>query len=760
MDAPVDSPAPKSSARLPHPPPFPSLTPDPSSKTPVVRGARACTVCRAAKMKCVGAEDGRQSCQRCRRASTECVFEKHRRGRKPGSKLSEASKMLRRLEKGLNNAKMKSITAESALPASADPRLSGVGDVHVRLAPLGQSDLQHYRQDLAPRRPHFDGQPEHTFHSQVSGSSSMDEDEIDGEPNEEGMYPAKLIKKERQRNSFFGTVLGPGPTGSARSPVGQTYPSAPPTSADVSSISRPFSFPPPFGSLDDPVQKGFMDEQTAENMIDLVLIRLNPFINLFDPELHSLAYIRKKCPFLFTTLLMAGTKFFNPQLYPKCRELADLHAVTAFAEARKSVEIVQAFMCLTYWREPDDTRTWTYIGYACRMAVELGLNRYSARPPETETTNQRLERRNRERTYLVLFVHDRSLSMQTGRLWMLPEDELVIEAYCWHEQVPSGTPIRPEDVIVSAFVALRQIATETTKMFELQKGSGNGQPDNYDFLLNACNSKLSGWATTWSMEMKRAQGEPFHHSFLEFFQLYVGLFLNSFGIYAYMSNATGPSPSLRALGTCYGNASRCLEIIVKEFARVQMLQYSQESITTMTAYCAVMLLRLLRKSNLKADGESSTTNVLALILSTSVAYREAGTMMPSSSSCAAHARFLSILVEREREELRNHQHRMENIDPTLLPFRTTHPNTGTDGSRAQPGQQHHGPQDQTEDPYSYSQPADTVFRFPNPTPADHLYYDNMCRELGVTQGVDLIQAPPNNFHQRLPNPHSYTMMGH
>ena len=65
--------------------------------------------------------------------------------------------------------------------------------------------------------------------------------------------------------------------------------------------------------------------------------------------------------------------------------------------------------------------TWTYIGYACRMAVELGLNRYTQTPPESETPLQRLERRNRERTYLILFVHDRSLSMQTGRLWMLPE---------------------------------------------------------------------------------------------------------------------------------------------------------------------------------------------------------------------------------------------------------------------------------------------------------------------------------------------------
>lgn len=56
-------------------------------------------------MKCVGAEDGQKQCQRCKRANVEsvsffspsfpfslthlcprCVFEKHRRGRKPGSK--------------------------------------------------------------------------------------------------------------------------------------------------------------------------------------------------------------------------------------------------------------------------------------------------------------------------------------------------------------------------------------------------------------------------------------------------------------------------------------------------------------------------------------------------------------------------------------------------------------------------------------------------------------------------------------------------
>ena len=110
------------------------------------------------------------------------------------------------------------------------------------------------------------------------------------------------------------------------------------------------------------------------------------------------------------------------------------------------------------------------------MAVELSLNRYVSPPPPNETELQLRERRNHERTYLVLFVHDRSLSMQTGRQWMLPEvgfpshqigigvilshgarqDDLVRHSANWHEE--GGTPLRPEDVIVAAFVQLRRIA--------------------------------------------------------------------------------------------------------------------------------------------------------------------------------------------------------------------------------------------------------------------------------------------------------------
>lgn len=158
------------------------------------------------------------------------------------------------------------------------------------------------------------------------------------------------------------------------------------------------------------------------------------------------------------------------------------------------------------------------------MAIELGLNRYVPVSPPHETEFQMRERRNRERTYLVLFVHDRSLSTQTGRSWMLPEDALVRHSSTWHEQ--GGSTIRPEDVIVSAFVQLRHIAVrptysscegstdlfiyllkaETTDIFHTSKTDNPHGIQNdikYEVVLRNCNNKLSQWMDTWQREMHR-----------------------------------------------------------------------------------------------------------------------------------------------------------------------------------------------------------------------------------------------------------------
>ncbi|KAJ4488274.1 protein priB [Lentinula aciculospora] len=548
-------------------------------KPPVVRGARACTTCRAAKMKCVGAEDGQRQCQRCKRANVQCVFEKHRRGRKPGSKLSEASKMLRRLEKGLNSAKSKAIVIDARRPSSYRDSYSSLGEPDnrytngVRSHPYSPPNGRYVSNHLPPLNlPSYpDAASEYTASSTSSRTMDANDDEDDSASDraEDNIFPANFIQRERRRNSFFRTILNPEDT-----------PASGPSSVRGSESYSPPQTPAAPAGLSDPVSAGIVDEELAKVLFDLIFLRLNPFINLFDPSLHTVSYLRNKSPFLFTVLIMAGCKFFRPELFKQCQNLADEYAVQAFREGSKSVEVVQAFACLTYWKDHDDNRTstWTFVGYACRMAIEIGINRYISKPPPSETELQRLERRNRERTYLVLYVHDRSLSTQTGRHWMLPEDDFIRHADRWHER-PGGS-VRPEDVIVAAFVQLRHIAAETTEIFQ------RGVDMSSEVVLRNCNSQLTQWNETWHREMQQAGGGTFHFSFLNLFRLYVRLFTNSLAL---RESSNRAAPNVEALSACYTSAVDSLKV-VSDFARMNVLRYGQETITMMSAYAALYLL--------------------------------------------------------------------------------------------------------------------------------------------------------------------------
>jgi len=114
-----------------------------------------------------------------------------------------------------------------------------------------------------------------------------------------------------------------------------------------------------------------------------VLTKLNPFINLFDHRLHNVPYIRARSPFLFSVLMMAGCKFFRAEFYSTCLAIAHNFAHRALIDDWKSVEVVQAFACLTYWKEPDDTRTWTWIGYVRDPCLQI-----SRSPDDRQLTNR------------------------------------------------------------------------------------------------------------------------------------------------------------------------------------------------------------------------------------------------------------------------------------------------------------------------------------------------------------------------------------
>jgi hypothetical protein len=262
--------------------------------------------------------------------------------------------MLRRLEKGLTSAKLKSQANAAANSSDTPP-----SDQPYR-APSGSDPASTHFPDNELPPLNISAYQNRSYASPSQSADGDDDSDSQGRSPVE-IYPAKMIRKE----NFFKTILNnpedavpslssAGFRGSSRTPPSPYHKLG-------QSQSSSKSFPAPLGP--DPITTGIMDENQATVLFDLVFLRLNPFINLFDPALHSVHYVRSRCPLLFTTLLMAGAKFFKPEIYRPCQKLANDLAVRAFAEGWKSVEVVQAFACLVYWREPDDTRTWAYIGY-------------------------------------------------------------------------------------------------------------------------------------------------------------------------------------------------------------------------------------------------------------------------------------------------------------------------------------------------------------------------------------------------------------
>ena len=190
--------------------------------------------------------------------------------------------MLRRLEKSLNNAKAKqpsnAQSSSSTAPASQE---DGAGPSN-----FSPSAAQQYDEEM--------------------------EEEEDDRP-EEPIYPEKVIRSSR--SSFLDVVMNPVPAAAdhdrPHSDSSADRPHSAPKSASQSP-SRLQSSPQPrpyiglFGGNvpKDPVAAGILSESDVEPLFDIFFLRLNPFINLFDPSLHSPAYVRRHSPFLFTAILI------------------------------------------------------------------------------------------------------------------------------------------------------------------------------------------------------------------------------------------------------------------------------------------------------------------------------------------------------------------------------------------------------------------------------------------------------------------------
>ncbi|KAB8304041.1 hypothetical protein EYC80_005387 [Monilinia laxa] len=543
----------------------------------------ACLTCRSVKLKCKATALD-EKCERCKRKSLECVFEQHRRGRKPGTRIKRTIKR--------DNVQIRS--------APSSEQTSSLPDT-----------IHEVDQTVGPN-------------TQPSGQVDTSAPEIAQSWGNEGLQQVGILSREAQFGKFslenilsVPDVLKPRPA-HTKSPI---------HGAD---------------NFNDPITCNMLSFPVALGLFDSFMRCLNPYICQLDPRLHTFDYVRHRSSFLLTAILSASSKAFHPALHPTLRSHTENLLGKVFAQGNKSTETVQAILIFTYWKEPAEIRTWLLVGYAIRMCIELGWHELEpvSHKPRTSVDEMSIrEARNIERTWLVLFVYDRSLSLQLDKPWMIDQNNLVSKASEWYQEkyaVPGG------DMVLSAFVCLRLISAEMLELASSMKLEA--QKSRTEILSKFLNTEISTWEKDWLSKFEdETVGAP-QRFLVNFYGSHLRLLLNSYSLQHSLKSAKkGSAISKSALWQCSASAIGMLDNISNVIGPLKQLYFVQDSVHVMTAYAAIFLIKLLvaLPRNLRSDLEAQSLQ--AILLSSETFSQQCATQM---TGCAMQARFLKNLVEK------------------------------------------------------------------------------------------------------------------
>lgn len=107
---------------------------------------------------------------------------------------------------------------------------------------------------------------------------------------------------------------------------------------------------------------------------------LNTYIALLDPQLHTPEYVIRTSFILHTALLTVTAQTYLPEKYDKLRSRTNAMLGQAFAKGDAEIGLCQALSLLSVWKPANDKGSYLRVGYAIRLAYELGLNQTPKRP--------------------------------------------------------------------------------------------------------------------------------------------------------------------------------------------------------------------------------------------------------------------------------------------------------------------------------------------------------------------------------------------
>ncbi|KAH9162835.1 fungal-specific transcription factor domain-containing protein [Lactarius sanguifluus] len=486
---------------------------------------------------------------------------------------------------------------------------------------------------------------------------------------------------------------------------------------DVGVASRRFFMPGPSQNL--ALRKSLIDKisppdilvhklvtpEDVEKLFDIFYTRINPFISLLDPKLHTPALTFSRCPFLFTVVCAIASRYSDkPEVYPIAMHFAKSAAANALVDGWKSVELCQAYILMSIYAVParrwEEDRSWLYTGLAIRIATDLNLHLLPQKKPTTE--QQELEMLNRTRVWIICFNLDKSTATQFGKPSTLKEDYIMRRSLEWYK---ASNHNHPYDVHIIAYSSLFRIINQFHQKVFSDLNVPNGLNRSIDFrevtleydqLLHNCREE---WAERFARDSD--PNDPaceFRAKLLPFYSNYAMLVMFSFGFQeAFLRGfQAGDEFFFSRSLDC---AKTVVTVLVDTLVPTGYIRFAPDGYFVFAAFASAFMLKLLRPecSRFITPGlETEIYQVIERLINTigspQIAIDERHTPM-------LYSRFLASLLAKHRRDGAAHGRLHQHGPPTQQPQVSS---TGAPAYQQQRQTTQQGPPSHSANPSSFA----------------------------------------------------------
>ncbi|KAF8907042.1 hypothetical protein CPB84DRAFT_1878586 [Gymnopilus junonius] len=400
---------------------------------------------------------------------------------------------------------------------------------------------------------------------------------------------------------------------------------------------------------------GLVKPEDVEKLFQIFYERVNPFISLLDPVLHTPASTFARCPFLFTVICAISSRYYadKSEIYPIAMHFAKHSAANALIDGWKSVELCQAYILMSIYAVParrwEEDRSWLYTGLAIRIATDLNLHLVSTTKPQNEL--QEREILNKTRVWMICFNLDRSTATQFGKPSTIKEDFIVRSAKDWYKKSQYNLKY---DVHLCGYSALLQIVAKFHEEIFSDPSSPTGlnKKVNFRAVTLAHNEHLTRYDEEWSRLFKEDSdpNDPtcaLRSSLLPFLVGYSRLVMFSFGFQQAYQRGFENEDSIY-FTTCLESAKAVIENMIDGLAPSGYMRYAPDGHFIFASFASAFLLKLLRpefSSFLVKEQENEIFDLIGRLIQTLSSPKIA---IDDRHTPKLYARFLAGLLSRHR----------------------------------------------------------------------------------------------------------------